>query len=49
MISDNIEFIPKREGEADITFADTSKAQRILDWEPKHKLEDYLKQELNAL
>ncbi|MFN8711773.1 MAG: NAD-dependent epimerase/dehydratase family protein [Bacteroidota bacterium] len=49
MISDNIEFIPKREGEADITFADTSKAQRILGWEPKHKLEDYLKQELNAL
>lgn len=49
MISDKIEFIPKREGEADITFADTSKARRILGWEPKHKLEDYLKQELSAL
>ncbi|MCU0435166.1 MAG: NAD-dependent epimerase/dehydratase family protein [Bacteroidia bacterium] len=47
MISADIEFIAKREGEADITFADTSKAQQILGWAPKHTLENYLQQELH--
>jgi len=42
MISDKYEFIPKREGEADITFADITKAKKILSWEPKHKLKDYI-------
>ena len=42
MISDKYEFIPKREGEADITFADISKARKILGWEPKHLLKDYI-------
>jgi UDP-glucose 4-epimerase len=43
LISDEYEFIPKREGEADITFADISKAGRVLNWEPVYKLEDFIK------
>ncbi|MCA6362430.1 MAG: NAD-dependent epimerase/dehydratase family protein [Bacteroidetes bacterium] len=46
MISDNIEFIAKREGEADVTYADTAKAREILGWQPRYKLSDYLKNEL---
>ncbi|MGL5889285.1 MAG: NAD-dependent epimerase/dehydratase family protein, partial [Bacteroidia bacterium] len=48
LITENIEFIAKRKGEADITFADTTKANEILGWKPKYKLDDYLKQELGA-
>ena len=53
LISDHIEFIPKREGEADITFADVEKSRKVLNWTPTEKLEDFiqqelLKQELNA-
>lgn len=43
MISDKHEFIEKREGEADITYADISKARKILNWEPVYELEEYLK------
>ena len=43
MISPKYKFIPKREGEADITFADIAKARKVLGWEPVHKLADYLK------
>jgi UDP-glucose 4-epimerase len=46
MISDDIEYIPKRDGEAEITFADISKARRILNWTPAAKLEEYLEKEL---
>jgi UDP-glucose 4-epimerase len=46
MISDKIEFIPKREGEAYITYADITKAKTVLNWYPTHKLDDYLKSEL---
>lgn len=42
MISDKYEFIARREGESEITFADISKAKRILGWEPKHLLKDYI-------
>jgi UDP-glucose 4-epimerase len=45
-ISENFEFVPKREGEADITFADTSKAQSVLGWKPEIVMDDYLKSEL---
>ncbi len=45
MISDDFDFIPKREGEADITFADISKARAILGWSPTHRLDDYIRQE----
>lgn len=46
MISDNYDFIPKREGEAEITFADISKTKRVLGWQPTHRLEKYLAEAL---
>jgi len=42
MVSDKIEFIPSRDGEAKITFADISKAKALLQWQPKYILPDYL-------
>jgi UDP-glucose 4-epimerase len=48
MISSDYQFIPKREGEADITFADTTKARRILGWEPSENLVAYIAKELSA-
>jgi nucleoside-diphosphate-sugar epimerase len=44
LISSEHEFIPKREGESDITFADVSKAKNLLNWSPEHNLKDFLKQ-----
>lgn len=46
MISDKVEFIAKREGEADVTYADISKVRETLGWEPKYTLSDYLQKEL---
>jgi UDP-glucose 4-epimerase len=44
MISgDHYEFIDKREGESDITFADVKKANEFLGWYPEKNMEDYLK------
>lgn len=43
MISTKYEFIDKREGESEITFADVSKARKILNWEPEHELSEYIK------
>lgn len=43
MISDNIEFIPARSGEAPITKASINKAQHYLDWKPTHSVIDYIK------
>ena len=42
MISSKYQFIQKREGEADITHADISKAKALLGWVPTHKLEEYI-------
>jgi UDP-glucose 4-epimerase len=42
LVSDNIEFIPKREGESEITFADISKANSILKWFPTHNINEFL-------
>lgn len=42
-ISDQYEFIAKREGEADITFADTTKARTLLGWSPDQHIDAYLK------
>lgn len=39
---DNFKFIEQREGEADITFADTSKAHAILGWSPSIIIKQYL-------
>jgi UDP-glucose 4-epimerase len=46
MISPEFQFIPKREGEADITFASIAKAQQVLGWNPEHALEDYIAREI---
>ena len=46
LISDNYEFIQKREGEAEITFADVTKAKRILGWTPKHDLKTFIQESL---
>ncbi|MFT6996431.1 MAG: UDP-glucose 4-epimerase [Cryomorphaceae bacterium] len=43
MISDDYEFIPLREGEAEITYADVSKAKAVMGWEPEYDLESYIK------
>lgn len=43
MISNNYEFVPAREGEAQITFADISKAKSLFNWEPQYKIENYIK------
>jgi UDP-glucose 4-epimerase len=40
------DFIAKREGEAEITFADNTKAGTILGWKPEGDLSAYLKSEL---
>lgn len=42
-ISSKYEFIPKREGESDITFADVTKAKQMLDWFPEHDIKDFIK------
>ncbi|MCO6494379.1 MAG: NAD-dependent epimerase/dehydratase family protein [Bacteroidetes bacterium] len=47
MISNEIEFIPKREGESEITYADITKAKEYLDWSPKFELVDFINDELN--
>lgn len=43
MISDEYEFIPLREGEAEITYSDVSKAKAVMGWEPEYDLESYIK------
>lgn len=49
MISDDFELIAKREGEAEITFADNSKARKVLGWEPSVDIKDYIKQEVELV
>lgn len=49
LISPNFEFIEKREGEADVTFADNSKARDILDWAPTQDLKGYIFSQLSLL
>lgn len=46
MISTNYEFITKREGESEITFADVTKAKQILKWAPQFELATYLKTQI---
>ena len=46
---ENYQFIPKREGEAEITFADISKARKILNWEPTVDIQEYINEELKFL
>jgi UDP-glucose 4-epimerase len=46
MISKNIKFIEQREGESEITWADTKRAQEVLGWSPEYKLEEFIKSQL---
>jgi len=46
LISNNYSFIPMREGESEITFADITKAKTILGWEPQHRIETFIKDNL---
>lgn len=43
MISDKYCFLPKREGEAEITWANINKTKSILDWSPNNSLEDFVR------
>lgn len=45
IIGGDYEHIPARPAEARNTVADTSKAKKLLGWEPRIKLEDYLKKQ----
>lgn len=49
ILSDNIEFIPKREGESDVTYADVSHVKAMLNWTPESNLMDYLLEEKGKL
>jgi UDP-glucose 4-epimerase len=42
MISDKYRFIPKREGEADITWADITKIRSVFGWTPQYKLKEFI-------
>jgi len=44
MISDKTVDIEPRIGEAKITLANNEKIRRIFTWEPKHQIEDYIKE-----
>ncbi len=43
IISNKIVYIPKRPGEPDITWANISKAKKLLNWKPKVSLEEGVK------
>ena len=43
LLGGEVTYIPKRPGEPDCTWADISKAKKVLDWKPKVTLEDGVK------
>ena len=45
-ISDNQTYIPKRDGEYDVTLADYSLAKKVLNWEPTRNIYDYIKESI---
>jgi len=45
-ISNDIEFIEKRNGESDITLAEISKAKKVLNWSPELSLGNYIKSQI---
>ena len=47
MISDSVEFIPPRLGEARVTLANNKKIRNTLDWEPTKEIEDYIKEHID--
>jgi UDP-glucose 4-epimerase len=46
MISDKIDFIPRRAGEARETLAVVDKAKNVLGWNAKNKITDYIEEQL---
>jgi len=49
LLGAQINFIPRRPGEMDVTFGDISKAQRDLDWKPKVSIEEGVARMLQLL
>lgn len=49
LLGGDIEYIPKRPGEPDCTFADTAKIQRILNWSPEVSFEDGVQKMLDNI
>ena len=47
MISQDIEYLPERRGEAKASLADIKKIKLILDWDPKINLENWIKKYTN--
>ncbi|MCT4581223.1 MAG: NAD-dependent epimerase/dehydratase family protein [Flavobacteriales bacterium] len=46
---ENILHIDKREGEAEITFADTTKIKQILGWAPQMTIQQYIKENIKKM
>jgi UDP-glucose 4-epimerase len=46
MMSDKYEFIEKREGESEITYANITKAKDLLSWQPTYSLNNYIKENI---
>ncbi len=46
LLGGEVQYVPKRPGEPDVTFADISKSRRILGWEPKVPFEEGVKKML---
>lgn len=49
LLKGDVEYIPKRPGEPDCTFADVSKIKKLLNWEATMSLEDGVKNMLNCI
>ena len=49
LLSGEVEYIPKRPGEPDCTFADISKIRDLLAWEPEVTFEEGVKEMLNCI
>jgi UDP-glucose 4-epimerase len=48
MFGQEIEYKENKPGEAEITLCVDTLAKRLLEWEPKHNIEDYIKDYLNG-
>ena len=44
MFGGEIEYIPARPGEYDVTLCDYTKANKILGWTPSKNIESYIKE-----
>jgi len=48
MFGQEVEYKENKPGEAEITLCTDTLAKELLDWEPKHNIEDYIKEYLNG-